>query len=143
MVATRRDLTFGLGRSLDQIIQDVFGAFAQAVDPAPASGVHPALDVWQDDEAFHLEAELPGVKLADLELRLHGRDFSLSGERKRPEGEAAAHNERFFGRFERSVRLPADVEPERVQATLENGVLHVVLPKSARARVRKIEVQQR
>jgi HSP20 family protein len=143
MVAIRRDLTFGLGQSLDRIVQDVFGALAHAVEPAAASGIYPALNVWQDEQAFHLEAELPGVKLGDLKLELHGRDFSMSGERKRAEGDAPAHSERLYGRFERKLRLPADVEAEQVQATLENGVLQVTLPKAAHARVRSIEIQQR
>jgi HSP20 family protein len=142
MVAIRRE-SLGLGRSLDQLFQDVFGAFAPLSMPAPTVAVFPALNVWQDEQAFHLEAEIPGVKLGDLELTLKGRDFALAGERKRSEGEAPAHSERAYGRFERRLRLPEDVETEQVSASLENGVLRVTLPKAARARARRIEIQAR
>lgn len=142
MVAIRREHTLGLGRSLDQLFQDVFGAFAPHA-PVPTVAVFPALNVWQDEQAFHLEAEIPGVKLGDFELTLKGRDFVLVGERKRPEGDAPAHSERAYGRFERRLRLPEDVETEQVSANLENGVLHVTLPKAARSRARRIEIQAR
>jgi HSP20 family protein len=142
MVAIRREHSLGLGRSLDQLFQDVFGAFAPLA-PAPTVAVFPALNVWQDEQAFHLEAEIPGVKLGDLELTLKGRDCVLAGERKRPEGDAPAHSERAYGRFERRLRLPEDVESEQVSASLEHGVLRVTLPKAARARARRIEIQAR
>lgn len=141
MVAIRRDLSLGLGRSLEQIFQDVLGAFPP-VGLVQPSDVFPALNVWQDEQAFHMEAELPGVKMQDLELTLNGRELVLAGERKRGEGEKPEHDERRYGRFERRLRLPEDLEPDQVQASLENGVLRVTLPKSARARSRRIDIQQ-
>lgn len=143
MVATRRDLSLGFGRSLDHLFQDVFGAFTQNAAPTQVSDVFPALNVWQDEAAFQIESEVPGVKLQDLELTVNGREFVLSGERKRNEADKAVHSERIFGKFERRLRLPEDIDSEHVVATLENGVLHVTLPKAASARQRRIEIQAR
>ena len=101
----------------------------------------PALDVYQDKDQFTVVAELPGLKKEDIELSLQDGILTISGERKQEKkSEEGYRNERFFGRFQRSVTLPTSVDGSNVKATYEDGVLKVVLPKAEEAKPKKIDV---
>lgn len=110
---------------------------------AAQAGVFPPLNVWEDKENVYAEAELPGLKLDDLEVFVKGAELTLGGERKEEAAEGAGYHrrERGMGRFSRTVRLPVEVNADKVEATLSNGVLNLKLPKSEAARPRKIEVK--
>jgi HSP20 family protein len=117
------------------------GAAPRARPLAPA---FPPVNVWEEDEAFYLEAELPGLKEEDLFVQVtQGNQLTLRGERKAdPALEGAWHRrERGTGRFQRTFALPVPVEADKVEARLENGVLRLTLPKAERARPRRIPVQ--
>jgi HSP20 family protein len=104
----------------------------------------PTLNAWQDEQAFYVEAEIPGLGLDDLEITLPEADLvSIKGQRKPPAPEAAQwlRRERAAGTFERHFRLPGPVAGDDVQATLKNGVLTVKLPKAPEIRPRKIAVR--
>jgi HSP20 family protein len=107
-------------------------------------GALPALNVWEEDNTYHVEAELPGLEMKDVELFItSGNQLRIKTERKPPMVEKAKwlRNERVFGTFVRLIDLPAAVDSEKVKASLENGVLHVQLPKHESARPRKIEIK--
>jgi len=103
----------------------------------------PALDVHDDKESFTVTLEAPGLKKEDFEISYHDGVLSIAGERKQ-EKEAKEKNyfrrERFFGRFSRSVSLPADVQGDKIGATYKDGVLTVTLPKAEEAKPKQIEV---
>ena len=103
----------------------------------------PALDVHDDKEAFTVTLEAPGLKKEDFEISYHDGVLSVAGERKQ-EKETADKNyfrrERLFGRFTRSVSLPAEVKPDAVTATYKDGILTVMLPKAEVAKPKQIEV---
>ena len=104
----------------------------------------PLLNAWEDEDDFYIEAELPGFAWDDLEIFMNDDStVSIRGERKDPElsGGKWQRRERTFGRFERSLTLPAPVSTDGVEATLKNGVLTVKLPKAAELRPRKIEIK--
>jgi len=107
------------------------------------SGWSPALNVYEDKESFVVTCELPGMKKEQIDISLHDGTLAISGERKH-EHEAseggAFRSERYFGRFQRSVALPALVDASRVVASYKDGVLTVQLPKSEQARPKHIEV---
>jgi HSP20 family protein len=117
-------------------------------DPADRSGVpaeYPQVNLWDDDECMYFEAELPGVTLEDLEITIaDGNRLTLKGQRKPPEaGETTWHRrERSFGSFSRTLALPVLVDPDRIEAHFESGDLRVKLPKSPKAKPRRIEVKQ-
>ena len=136
---------------------DVYGRFRSAMDRlfADFAGDHPALsgwgtadfpaiNLWEDEEALSAEAELPGLKMEDLEVSVQGQELILRGERKEEAAPETSYprRERFIGPFHRSVPLPADVDPEKIEATLENGILTVRMPKSSAAKPRRIEVKR-
>jgi HSP20 family protein len=101
----------------------------------------PALDVYQDKDQFTVVAELPGLKKENIELSLHDGVLTISGERKQEKkGEEGYRNERFFGRFQRSVTLPASIDGNKVKATYQDGILRVELPKAEEAKPKQIEV---
>lgn len=104
----------------------------------------PAINVFEDADAYHLEAEVPGLDLADLELTVTGpSQFSLKGEFKASasDKDTIHRQERVTGSFFRSVKLPAMIDAEHVEAKLENGILRVRLPKHEQVKPRKIEVK--
>jgi HSP20 family protein len=116
----------------------------RAFDHANEATAYPAINVFEDADAYHLEAEVPGLDLADLELTVTGPgEFTLKGERKAnvPAQSTSHRQERATGTFLRSVTFPAMVDAEHVEAKLENGILRVRLPKHEQAKPRKIAVK--
>lgn len=105
--------------------------------------VAPALDVWEDAEGYTVEAEVPGVTLADLEIRFEGDTLVLEGKREAVarEGQTAHRRERRAGAFGRTLRFPDAVDGDRIEARLVQGVLTVRVPKAASAKPRKIAIR--
>ena len=103
------------------------------------------LDVTEDDKAYHVKAELPGVKKEDINVEIDGNQVSLSAEVKREtekkEGETVVHSERYYGRQYRSFTLDKDIVNDKAEAKFDNGVLELTLPKNGGNSAQKIEVQ--
>lgn len=129
---------------MDRLFADAFGDFAWS-DPFGRRGTPagPALNVWEDDRCFHAEAEVPGISMSDIEVVVAGDELTLKGERKAPTAENAAFHrrERSVGAFSRTLRLPVELEADKVEATLRDGVLTITMPKAPAARARRIEVK--
>ena len=106
-------------------------------------GTYPPVNVWEDDDHFYLEAELPGMNIEDLEIYVHeGDQLSIKGTRKLSEMEGAKlrRRERSQGEFQRTFKLDSDVNVEQVSAEFRHGILTVKLPKSEAIKPRKIEI---
>ena len=141
----RSDLTHAFDRfatlrsEMDHLFDSSLGPVFRT--PGSFSRWTPALDVYQDKDQFTVVAELPGLKKEDIALSLHDGVLTISGERKQEKkSEEGYRNERFFGRFQRSVTLPPGIDGNKVKATYEDGVLKVVLAKEEEAKPKKIEV---
>lgn len=108
------------------------------------SGWTPALDVYEDKDQFVITAELPGMKKEDIEVSLHNGSLTVSGERKSEyenrEESGVYRAERYFGRFQRTVDLPALVAGDGVKADYRDGILTITLPKAEEAKPRQINV---
>jgi len=107
------------------------------------SGWTPALDVYEDKDNLYVRAELPGMKKDEINLSLHDGSLSISGERKHEakfENAETYRSERFFGRFQRTVTLPAPVAVDKVKAQYKDGILTVTLPKTEEAKPKHIDV---
>jgi HSP20 family protein len=114
------------------------GGFSQL-----ASRPFPALNVWEENDHFYAEAEVPGFKHDELDISVVGNELTIKGNRQdsSPEKETTFHRrERGMGTFTRVVRLPVEIDPSRVEANLRDGVLLITLPKSEAAKPRKIDV---
>ncbi len=102
----------------------------------------PALNVWEQGDTFYAEAEVPGLTSEDFEIDVVGNELTIKGQRRdTTEGVTHHRRERGVGAFSRTVRLPAEVNPDRVEATLRDGVLSIALPKSEAVKPRKIQVK--
>jgi HSP20 family protein len=103
----------------------------------------PAVDVWAKEDEVIVEAELPGVEAEDVDISVEGEVLTLRGKRNRPADEEARlyRQERGFGEFSRSFRLPFRVETGAVDARFVNGVLEIKLPRAEADRPRRIAVQ--
>lgn len=144
MLSTRwqplRELQTEMNRWQDEM-QRVMG---RTPDGGNFTTAYPALDLWEDEGQLYVEAELPGLNLEDLEIYVNRkRQLILRGERKRPEAQAGTwhRQERGYGKFARSLTLPLNVDPDRVEARFNQGVLTITLPKEEDALPRKIEVK--
>ena len=128
-----------------QEMDQVFGRWGVDAPSRPALAVsYPAMNLWEDDEAVHVEAELPGIKLEDLEITVLGEDqLTVKGSRAATEAPQADwyRQERPCGNFDRTIALPTSVVANKVEARLDNGVLSIRLPKSPAAKPTKITVK--
>ena len=101
------------------------------------------VDLWETKDAYHLRADVPGVTSDQLEINATSDTISIVGEVK---GQADVTNdgwirqERRVGKFQRAFTLPMAIDPTKVDATFENGVLQLVLPKAENVKPRTIKV---
>ncbi len=107
------------------------------------AGVYPLLNVSHDSENIYVRSEIPGVSLDQLDVSVTGRSLTVSGERAIPAEKSTVRyhrREREAGKFRRQLTLPTDVESDRVQAKYQHGMLMVILPKSEKAKPKKIAI---
>jgi HSP20 family protein len=129
-----------LRREMDQL----FGALSGGTLPMPSAGVFPLINVTEDTNNYYVRAELPGMKSDELDIQVTGNGISISGERKIPvEGNNIKYHrrEREAGTFSRSINLPGEIDVNKVEASMENGVLKINIPKSEAAKPRQITVK--
>lgn len=102
----------------------------------------PLATIWEDTEGYHVEMDLPGVNTEDLEVTMEAGRLMIGAKRSFDKEERRMiHNERCFGEVARSVELPDSIDPETIEASLENGLLRVDLKKRPEVLPRKIKVQ--
>jgi HSP20 family protein len=133
-------------RRLQQEMDQLFGRWGVPISTWPGLAVsYPPVNVWEDNDFVYAEAELPGLKLADLEICVTpDNELVLKGKREQlglPEKAEWHRQERGFGGFERTLRLPVGVDANKVEARLENGVLTIKLAKRPEVKPRRIPVK--
>ena len=127
---------------IDHLLQDPFSALTQGT--SFFEGWTPVLDIYEDKDKYVAKSELPGMKKEDIDVSLDGNTLTISGERKREEEKKEGdtyRSERYFGRFQRTVTLPAAVDANKIQAIYKDGVLTVTVPKTEEAKPKQIEVK--
>jgi HSP20 family protein len=128
-----------LRREMESVYGDVPRRSRWAVAPE-----YPAMNVWTGENSAILTAELPGVKAEDIDISVENELLTLRGSRQQNEPEEGVtyhRRERRCGSFSRTFRLPFQVDADAVEATLENGMLNVVLPRAEADMPRKIAVK--
>ena len=102
-----------------------------------------SVDIWEDEDKFVLEADLPGRDPSDIQLTLDKRVLSIEVLEQSLEASEASFlmKERFSGKLKRMVNLAEDVDSEYVNSKYRDGVLTVTLPKTQKAKVKKIEIE--
>jgi HSP20 family protein len=125
-----------LSAELDRLFEAPLAALAR-------QSWSPTIDVLEEKDNYFILVELPGLKREDIKVSLEDVTLTISGERKvekRTEETSVHRVERFIGRFERSVALPATVSAEKVKATYTDGVLTLTLLKTEQAKPKRIDV---
>ena len=114
-----------------------------AKDQLAAGTFVPPVDVYEDEHNLVLKMEIPGVNEEDLKVSLENNTLTVTGERKfeKEEKEENFHRiERRFGSFTRTFRLPNTVDPEKVEAGYDKGILKLTLGKRAEAKPKEIKI---
>ena len=108
-----------------------------------AAPAYPAMNVWTNEDGAFVTAELPGVAPEDINISVVNETLTVSGTRQRDEVEGATYHrrERSQGKFTRSFELPFRIEGDQVEASFENGVLHIALPRAEADKPKKITVK--
>ena len=130
-------------RRLQDEMGRLAGAFAPTGGLTAAAGGFPAVNVYAGRDGLAVVAELPGVEPGDLEVHAHGDTLTIRGARRpAAEKEEAYHRrERRSGAFTRTLQLPYRVDPGRVEARLEDGVLRLSLGRPEEDKPRRIEIK--
>lgn len=128
-----------LRRQVDRLLDE----FSTDFLPFSTGRNAPALNVWENGETLYAEAEVPGTQMSDLEITVVGNELTLKGRRTPTGNEKRVYHrqERPTAEFSRTVTLPAEIDADKVEATLHDGLLRITLPKAAAARARKIAVR--
>ena len=140
-----RDLTT-FQRQMNRLFGDVFGSqyVPGAQDSTLAGVIVPPVDIKETPEKLIFHADLPGFRTNDLTLRVENGVLTLEGERKFEDeaNEKSYHRvERSYGRFIRTFSLPTNVDPEKISASMTDGVLTVELQKREEAKPKAIPIQ--
>ena len=131
---------FRLQNEMNRLFED----FVQEVPTSrPYGAMYPAVTLWEDGDNAYLECELPGLTLTDVEVYAIGNELTVRGQRnKMPEVPDASYHrrERPYGQFSRTITLPWEIQTDKVEAKLVDGVLTIKLPKSEAAKPHKVKL---
>lgn len=127
-------------------IEDMFkGFFVRPVLFEGQPQMEIKMDLKEDDKAYTVQAEIPGVKKEDIQVSIDGNRVSISAETKmekeEKEGEKVLRSERYCGKVARSFTLANEVDEAQAQAKYSDGVLELTLPKKPGATARKLTIQ--
>lgn len=135
--------TPGIWNEMSRLTREMDRLFGEARTEYGA-GVFPPLNLYDDGESLVVRAEVPGIDPKDLEIHATFNSLTIKGERKRSEaGDQVSYHrrERSHGTFSRTVSLPQEIDPSKVQASYKLGVLEVMLPRAEAAKPRKIQIK--
>jgi HSP20 family protein len=133
---------FGLG-DFDRFFDDFFAPARYEAAESDAWNWQPVVDVYEKDDNIIIKADLPGVDKKNINVDLNGRVLTLSGERaeeKEANEDKCYRKERSYGKFVRTFKLATDVQPDKINATYKDGVLHVTIPKSEANKPKQITI---
>jgi HSP20 family protein len=122
---------------MDRLLDDMFGGIGFTHRRSPSS--FPTVEIRESNTEYRVAVDLPGVELKDIDLSFTEGLLTLKGQRQSAEGEAV-YNSRWSGEFERVIGVGTDVDENRIDAALRNGVLTITLPKKPERQPRRIEV---
>jgi len=128
-------------------MDDLFDGFFRGLDrPFSLFGERtwPAIDVAEKDDAILVRAEVPGCAPEDIDISVYGNTLTLSGEKKESReshGDGFYHMESTYGSFRRDVPLPAEVDQDKIDAAVKDGILSITLPKAEKSKAVKVKVK--
>ncbi|CBG75414.1 MULTISPECIES: Hsp20/alpha crystallin family protein [Streptomyces] len=128
----------------DQLLSEMSGLIESTVGGATtAVAWTPSADVAESDDAFRVEIELPGVRSQDIDVEANGQELVVTGEIKEKEHKGVLRRStRRTGAFEYRLRLPGEVDTEKINARMSDGVLTITVPKAEVAKPRHVEISE-
>jgi HSP20 family protein len=129
---------------MSPMLAHALGLQGQPQGSGTATAWAPALDISERKDAYLVTVELPGVEADDLDITMEDGLLTIQGERQfaHDSSEQQFHRvERRYGAFRRSITLPAQVQAEQIEASFEDGVLQIVVPKAEEAKPKRIQVR--
>jgi HSP20 family protein len=130
---------YRMRQQMEQLLES-----AAAPQQREAAGVLPLINLTEGKDNYYVRAELPGVKGDELDIQVTANNLAISGERKiaaEEEGARYHRREREAGTFSRMIGLPGEVDTDKVDAKLVNGILTVVISKAEIAKPKQITVK--
>jgi HSP20 family protein len=129
---------------MSPMLAHALGLHARQQGSGGATAWAPALDISERKDAYLVTVELPGIKPEDLDITMEDGLLTIQGERQftQESSEQQFHRvERRYGAFRRSITLPAQVQAEQIEATADNGMLQIMVPKMEAAKPKRIQVR--
>lgn len=142
--------SYGIRNAFEQLdrMRRQFGQlFGDVQEPSRGllgAGVFPQINLTEDADKFYVRAELPGVQTDDIEMQATAKNLSITGERKietENEGVRYHRREREAGKFSRIITMPTEIDPERIEAKLQDGILTIRVPKAEAVKPRQISIK--
>lgn len=139
------DRMFGAMDLLRNKMDRLFSDYDRSSLSSPAFTLRsnsPRTNLLESGDSFEVQAEVPGISKDDLNIKIQGNYLEISGKRAvdTPEGYKVHRNERGSSTFSRSFTLPNDVDAEKAEASLKDGILYLTLPKSETAKPKQITI---
>ena len=137
-----RDI-FSMRDQMDRMLDNFFAPAKNGVNGDTLWSWNPAVDVMEGENSIVITAEVPGVDKKDISVDVKDRVLTLKGERSSDnevKKDKFHRRERVYGKFERSFTLPAAVDPDRINATYNDGVLKIEVPKPEGSKPKQISV---
>lgn len=134
------DLQSDLNRFFDSSLLNLSKDFTQGMDDSWL----PSTDIYDSADKLVIKTDLPGLEKDSIEVTVQGHTLFIKGEKKQEESVqdlGYLKSERFFGQFERALALTEDIDPSKVDASYENGILSVTVAKKEEAKPKQIKVK--
>lgn len=145
LVPVRKRMRTDLGR-LQEEMDDLFSCFLGDLEPRFFErGRWPAIDIADNESEVLVRAEVAGCCPEDIEISVHGKTLTISGEKKQEEHtkeKGFYHIERSYGTFRRELHLPAEINIDEIDAKYKDGILSIMMPKTEKTKTVKVKVKE-
>ncbi len=133
---------FSLRDDIDRLFDEYFGKSPEKADGALW---YPALDISETEDGYQIEMDVPGIPKDDIKLSLRDNQLTISGERKSEKKEESKDKtyhriERYYGKFQRTIALPNEVDANKIKAEYKDGVLKISLPRAEKSKPKEIKI---
>src|SRR5438128_9457958 len=138
------DLVYQLEQRVGRWFNEPLRAFEWPVPEAGTTAWMPLVDIFEEPDVIRLVAEIPGVKPEDVKISVEGNLLTVKGTKEQVAEEKAEKEHRYertYGAFERTFRLSASIDPNKIKAAYNLGVLTITLPKAETAKPHLIQVE--
>ncbi len=133
---------FSLRDEIDRLFEDYFG---KTPDRRDESFWYPAMDISETEEGYLVEMDVPGIPKDNIKISVKDNQLTITGERKSEKKEENKDRtyhriERYYGKFQRTIALPSEIDIEKIKADYKDGVLKITLPRSEKSKPKEIKI---